>query len=271
MATAGLVATAARSGPAYAYLGPEVARGDLVSEVRRRAGEGRLSAVELEGFHAVKHALRFGAPGLTARTDDRDRALALCGDMAPDLLDRFAAVIEQVEREQLARPGGRVHPTRVAGRADRPPVSSADLAHPRSRPVVHLHRPVDPGNVGAVVRVAAAVGAAGVTVSAFDQLWSPACLRGSAGLHYALPVLAGPLDRGTGGRAVVALDPAGVTLRPAEIDPGSVLVFGSERHGLPPDLLGRADRVVALPMAVGVSSLNLATAVAATTYALAVA
>jgi TrmH family RNA methyltransferase len=45
-----------------------------------------------------------------------------------------------------------------------------------------------------------------------------------------------------------------------------LLVFGSERHGLGPELLARADARVALPMRPGVSSLNLATAVAAILY-----
>ena len=44
------------------------------------------------------------------------------------------------------------------------------------------------------------------------------------------------------------------------------LAFGSERRGLSTALLDAADARVALPMRDGVSSLNLATAVAATLY-----
>ena len=50
-------------------------------------------------------------------------------------------------------------------------------------------------------------------------------------------------------------------------DPDAVLAFGSERHGLGAGLLGRADVRVGIPMRPGVSSLNLATAVAVVLYA----
>ena len=46
-----------------------------------------------------------------------------------------------------------------------------------------------------------------------------------------------------------------------------MLVFGTERAGLSDAMKARADRVVALPMREGVSSLNLATSVAAVLYA----
>ena len=55
---------------------------------------------------------------------------------------------------------------------------------------------------------------------------------------------------------------------PPQIPAAAVLAFGAERGGLSDQLLARADRCVALPMSAGVSSLNLATAVAATLYAL---
>ena len=54
----------------------------------------------------------------------------------------------------------------------------------------------------------------------------------------------------------------------ARVPERAVLAFGTERAGLSDALLARADARVALAMAPGVSSLNLATAVAATLYAL---
>lgn len=50
------------------------------------------------------------------------------------------------------------------------------------------------------------------------------------------------------------------------LPPGAMLAFGSERRGLCPALLARADRSLAIPMRPGVSSLNLATAVAVVLY-----
>jgi RNA methyltransferase, TrmH family len=71
----------------------------------------------------------------------------------------------------------------------------------------------------------------------------------------------------TGARELIALDPAGEALSPADMPAAAVLAFGTERDGLSDELLARAGRRVALPMSPGVSSMNLATAVAATLYA----
>ena len=46
----------------------------------------------------------------------------------------------------------------------------------------------------------------------------------------------------------------------------AILAFGSERRGLGPALLARAERRIAIPMRAGVSSLNLACAVAIVLY-----
>ncbi|MFW6206249.1 MAG: TrmH family RNA methyltransferase, partial [Gemmatimonadota bacterium] len=59
----------------------------------------------------------------------------------------------------------------------------------------------------------------------------------------------------------------GEPLESAAIPPRAVLVFGSERTGVTEALLSGAERRVAIPMRPGVSSLNLATAVAVTLYA----
>ena len=53
-----------------------------------------------------------------------------------------------------------------------------------------------------------------------------------------------------------------------DIPPGPILAFGAERSGLSNQLMVRARRRLAIPMAPGVSSLNLATSVAVTLYAL---
>jgi RNA methyltransferase, TrmH family len=68
-------------------------------------------------------------------------------------------------------------------------------------------------------------------------------------------------------RPLVAIDPEGAPLRAAALPPRAILAFGSERRGLGADLHARADLRLAIPMRPGVSSLNLATAVAVTLYA----
>ncbi|MGO9489863.1 MAG: TrmH family RNA methyltransferase, partial [Solirubrobacteraceae bacterium] len=146
---------------------------------------------------------------------------------------------------------------------------AAILADRRAAPVVLLEDPRDLGNLGACVRVAAAADIAGVLTTGSHDPWHPDALRGAAGLHFALPVARlpdlAPLREHR--RPVLALDPEGEQLDPAEIDPRAVLLFGTERLGLSREALAAADRRVAIPMRPGVSSLNLATSVAAVLFA----
>ena len=216
--------------------------------------------VVLEGFHALKHAVRFGGEVLGAWTADPGALEALRARLAPDV----ALAAEAVDAAALAVvvPRGQ-----VVAVARRPEQATADelLAAPGPAPVVLLEAPRHLGNLGAVVRVAAAAGAAGVLTTGDLDPWHADALRGSAGLHFALPVRRVRAVR-TGGRPLVALDPEG---GPASaVPPRAVLAFGTERDGLSDALRAQADARVALPMRPGVSSLNLATAVAVTLYGL---
>ena len=209
--------------------------------------------VHLEGFHAVKHALRF-APDLVEQVIVRDRLAArvLATQLAPDIVERLLAGAVE---------GLVAHPTGVEARARRPDDDRSALTA-RTTPLVLLDDPRHPGNAGAVIRVAAAAGASGVALTGRLDPWHPAVVRGSAGLHYALPVLSVRADEVTG--PLLVLDAEGDLL--ADVPDDAVLVVGSERAGVGPDLRARADSVVRLPMRDGVSSLNLATAAAAALY-----
>jgi len=146
----------------------------------------------------------------------------------------------------------------------------AALADGREAPVVLLEQPRNMGNLGACVRVAAAADAAALLAVGENDPWHPDAVRGAAGLHFALPAVAtvAAAPSGVEGRPLLALDPEGEELDPALIPPRAILAFGTERHGLSDELLAAADGRVALPMRAGVSSLNLATSVAAVLYAL---
>ena len=220
------------------------------------------SQVVLEGFHALKHALRFGAAVSEAATPDPAAVLALAESLAPDLLPILPALLEEVSPEEFAALAPAAPPTPVLALARRPQADAAALlATPGPGPVVLLDRPNHLGNLGAVVRVAAAAQAAGVVTTGERDPWHPAAVRGSAGLHFALPVarLVGPLPAG---RPLVAVTPEGEALWDTALPPGPVLAFGGERRGLGPDLLAAASLRLAVPMAPRVSSLNLATAAA---------
>lgn len=232
------------------------------------------AAVRLEGVHAVKHAVRFGATIVAAATPDRDRAAALLAQLAPDVaLPACTVEVDAPAWRQLAPRG---LPSPLLASAARPPTSASDvLAAPGT--VLVLEDPRHLGNLGAAVRVAAAADAGGVLVLGETDPWHPTAVRAAAGLTFALPVAAAatlpagpfavPVELGTGAvRPLVALDPAGAPLR-GPLPPHALLLVGTERGGLSPALRDRADHVVRLPMRAGVSSLNLATAVAAALYA----
>ena len=146
--------------------------------------------------------------------------------------------------------------------------------------VVLAHEISDPGNAGALIRVADAAGALGVALSerSVDPT-NPKCVRATAGSLFHLPVVAA----GATSDAIEALRAADFRILAADVTPDSVdlftaeqdgllggriaWVFGNEAHGLPADVLGSVDHVVRIPILGRAESLNLATAAAVCLYA----
>jgi RNA methyltransferase, TrmH family len=222
----------------------------------------------LEGLHALKHALRFGAEVRRVVITDPAAVNELIDGYAPDLPALMRCAPEVVSPEVFRELSANAPATGVMTIAKRPAVDvAALLADPRPAPVVLLEEPRDLGNIGACVRVAAAADVAGLLTTGTHDPWNPAALRGSAGLHYALPVVHVATGQLAGERPLIALDGAGEELKLSELPARALLAFGSERQGLSAELLARADARVRLPMRAGVSSLNLATSVAALLYA----
>lgn len=238
--------------------------------VVRRFHEARRDRelVVLQGFHALKHALRFGARVEIVACLDPLELQTLAQRLAPDLAARVEELAVALPAEAFKRLGPYVPHTGVVSIAWRAFADPAALVSSDSQaPVVLLEDPRHFGNLGAVIRVAAAVEAAGVLTTGRQDPWDPVAVRGSAGLHYALPVARVERLPQTD-RPLIALDPEGEELRAQSIPPRAVLAFGTERDGLSGELLARADARLRLPMREGVSSLNLATSVAAVLYGL---
>jgi RNA methyltransferase, TrmH family len=233
----------------------------------------------LEGLHALKHALRFGAEIVCVAITDPERLSALAQRLAPDVLGRLPATgAQMLSPEAFATLAPQPPATGVIALARRlPQAAETLLTDARAAPVVLLEDPRDLGNLGACIRVAAAADIAGVLTSGGHDPWDPAALRGSAGLHFALPVahlsdealerLSDSRQQRAHDRPLVAVDPDGEQLPPSQLPARAILAFGGERRGLSAELLARADARVSLPMRAGVSSLNLATSVAALLYA----
>ena len=226
------------------------------------------SRVLLDGFHALKHAVRFGAEVTIAVTTDREAALALADELAPDVRPALDALLTEVPKPVYASLVPRPHPTAVAALAVRPS-RAAHLERlgrtERTAPVVVLDQPRNLGNAGAVIRLAAGFGATGVVTTGTLDPWHPTVVRAGAGLHFATAVervTVGELPPGP----LFALDPEGDDIRGTKLPDDAVLGFGSERSGLSADLRARADHLLSLPMRPQVSSYNLATSVAMTLY-----
>ncbi len=232
----------------------------LIPRFRRARRDSEL--VVLEGFHALKHALRFGAELVEAVSADLDQVEDLAEELAPDLAGELRERVRPVAPEVLEELVPRAPRTGVVAIARQPRVDVAEaLADSRLTTVVLLEEPRNMGNLGACVRVAAAADAAAVLTTGHNDPWHPDAVRGAAGLHFALPVAAIEELPGSD-RPLIAIDPEGDPLRPSDLSARAILAFGAERHGLSPDLLIRADARLGIPMKPGVSSLNLATSVA---------
>ncbi len=151
-----------------------------------------------------------------------------------------------------------------------------------SRPgqLVLAHEMADPGNAGALIRVADAAGALGVALTprSVDPT-NPKVVRATAGSLFHLPVVAaGPTDQ-----AVAEVRAAGFLALAADVTTNSIDLFAAEReglldgpvawvvgneaHGLPEEVLAAVDHVVRIPILGAAESLNLATAAAVCLYA----
>ncbi|MFJ6573939.1 TrmH family RNA methyltransferase [Streptomyces sp. NPDC091292] len=239
--------------------------GDRAVRAWRGLADG---AVLLDGFHALKHALRFHARVPVALTDDRAATLALADELAPDVTAALDALLVEVPVAILRGLVPRVHPTGVAALAERPSRTAqleALARLPRTTPVVVLDNPRNLGNTGAVIRLAAGFGATGVVTTGTLDPWHPTVVRGGAGLHYATAVERMDVDALPQG-PLFALDAEGEDIRGLKLPDDAVLAFGSERTGLSAPLRARADHVLSLPMRSQVSSYNLATSVAMTLF-----
>lgn len=236
--------------------------------VLRRWREAGPDAVVLDGFHALKHALRFGADVQLAVTSDKASVLALAADLADDLTDAMRDSLVEVSAKTLRDLVPKVHPTQVVALAVRrgSQENLRELAKlPRLSPVVVLDNPRNLGNVGAVVRLAAGLGATGVITTGDMDPWHPNAVRAGAGLHFATAVERLSLGDFPPG-PLYALDPDGDDIRSVDVPDDALLAFGSERHGLSLELRSRAAKLLALPMRPQVSSYNLATSVAMTLF-----
>jgi TrmH family RNA methyltransferase len=124
----------------------------------------------------------------------------------------------------------------------------------------------DPGNLGAILRTAAAAGVRQIHLSkGCAEAWSPKALRGGQGAQFRLAIREqadlAAVAQGFRGQMLAAALQAGESLYGLDLTGPVAFLFGNEGAGLSAALLARA-RPFAIPMPGGTESLNVAAAAA---------
>jgi TrmH family RNA methyltransferase len=166
---------------------------------------------------------------------------------------------ENVEPRLLADVSALGHPPRVIGVFRRADLLRRDVPA-RGLALWHVG---DPGNVGALIRTADALGPAFVALSnGCADPTGPKAVRASMGALFRVPLI----ELENAPRPWVALVPHGG--RPLGEVHGATFLLGAERDGLPEDVLARCDERATIPLAAGAESLNVAAAGAIALYEL---
>lgn len=224
----------------------------------------------LFGIHPVLEALQAGRRSVTrvviaeSRHDARVRQIVEAGRKAG------VPVHFQPDRAVDRLAGGETHQgviAFIAGAAYADPEDLIMSAGPQALFVV-LDGVLDPRNLGAVIRTAAAAGADGVFIPERGAAGlTPVAVKASAGTAERLPVarvtnivalLKSLKNRNIW---VAGLDPAGATPWTSfDLTGPLALVFGGEGRGLRRLARETCDVVLSVPLAAGVESLNLSVA-----------
>jgi len=144
----------------------------------------------------------------------------------------------------------------------------------KMRRVVVIDSVQDPGNLGAIVRTAAAAQFdAVITAPGTADLWSARAIRASAGTLFALHVarrvdLDSSLDLlSSSGHSILATDSRGkLDVDEVEVGDRMTLILGSEAQGLAETIRARTDATIRVPMGPFVESLNVAVAAGIVMY-----
>jgi len=149
-------------------------------------------------------------------------------------------------------------------------VPAATALEPAAASVV-LDRLQDAGNVGSILRSAAAMGFTQViALEGTSALWSSKVLRAGMGAHFGLRLVDGVPEADLAQLAVpllAASSHASQTLDEAELPFPCAWVFGHEGQGIGAGLMERCARVLRIPQPGGQESLNVAAAAAVCLYA----
>jgi len=244
----------------------------VVARYRAAAARDTDGIVLLDGAHLVQEALAAGVRlrHLIASVEAmEDAAVARLASQAEasgcDVAVATAPVMAAVSPVRSSSP--------VVALADRP--SDGIRMYSAHAPLIVVVSQVqDPGNVGAIARVAEAAGASGMLVtegSADPFGWK--ALRGSMGSSLRIPIAvhgrtedAVEEARKHGCRIAALVPRGGRAPYDANLKQATALIVGGEGQGLAASLLKSADEQLTIPMHAPVESLNAAVSAALVLY-----
>lgn len=233
----------------------------LAQDARSRRKENRAL---IEGEHLVAAFLDSGGKieALIVRKGDAARFEGIskrAGSAAAVVTDSVFASIADTETP--------------AGIAAEIAIPAALVALDTAASCVFLDAIQDAGNVGAILRSAAAFGIRHAVLGrGCADAWSPKVLRAGMGAHFALGIaqnadIAAALGS-FGGKAVCTVPRGGVNLATADLSGRLGWMFGAEGQGVSAALAAAATLKVSIPMPGSAESLNVAVAAAICFYEL---
>lgn len=241
--------------PVRSHRNPRVVEAARLHRVRERRATGKTI---LEGPGLLAEAVAAGvAPDVVFALREDE----VTGQLARD--HRFELTL--VELAVLRRVTGTATPRGPAA-----VISVPAPVPPTGRDMIVAWGLSDPGNVGTLIRTAAAFGwGFGYTTGTADP-WAPKVLRAGAGGHFRLAISSVESIQTLEdvGLATVALVVGG-GVSPDALGSGShALLVGEEAPGLPPDVVEQSAHKVSIPMPGGTESLNAAIAAGIVIYEL---
>jgi len=221
----------------------------------------QLGVVWLEGEHLVRAALARGWRLRDLLIGARHEA-----DAALRALWRHADTVRVIDDALWSGVGSLSSKAPLAALAAWP---GALPVQPGRRSVV-LDRVQDSGNLGSILRSAAAFGVAQVVaLKGCVALWSPKVLRAAMGAHFALHLVEGADEAALGALGVPLLatgSHGGASLVDAELPDPCAWVFGHEGQGVAASLSRRCASMLGIPQPGGEESINVAAAAAVCLY-----
>ena len=178
---------------------------------------------------------------------------------------------QAVSLEVLKAIATTVNPDGVVAIAPRPAIAKSASIHKLG---IALERLQDPGNLGTIIRTAAATEVDSLWLSSDSvDFYSPKVLRASTGSWFSVPVTTNQnlrqlaMEQQQRGVQIIATTSRSTqTYWELDFSRPSLLLLGNEGAGLPTELIDLADEVVTIPVAERVESLNVATAAALLLY-----